>query len=305
MKLHQLRTFQQIVANGLSLTRAAEALHATQPGLSRHIQSLEHELGTDLFVRERSRLTRLTPSGAALLPATTRILDAVDDFHRIARECAAREPDTITIAASPTHARYTLPPVVGRFLRDYPNVRLRLREGRSARSLAWLASGEADFSISSIPAEAPDGLMFLPCGQLHWTVLTLPDHPLLALSRVRLADIARFPVITYESDYSSRAAINRAFAQERLEPDIVMSAGNVDAMKKYVQCGLGIAIVARSEHDHDEDSALAAIDIRHLIPSGRVHIGVRQPGFLSKAAVRLIAMLAPDALSMLRPPAPD
>jgi DNA-binding transcriptional LysR family regulator len=174
-----------------------------------------------------------------------------------------------------------------------------LHEGHAARSLEWLAAGLADFSLSSIPREPPEGILFMPCGELHWSLLTLPDHPLLRLDTVSLADIARWPLITYESDYGSRTAITRAFTQAGEKPDIVMSAGNADAMRQYVLCGLGIAIVARSPREHEDGNRLQTIDIRHLIPSGRFYIGIRRAGVLGEAAKSVIGLLAPDALGQL------
>ena len=300
MKLNQLRSFKEILNHGFSLTRAAERLNASQPGLTRHVQMLELELGTALFVRDGKRLTGLTPAGTALRPIAERILRDIDNLYHVASEFAGGEVGSVVIAASPTQARYGVPRLVRPFRDLYPNVRLELREGRSAQTLEWLADGMADFSISSAPSEPMPGLLFFPCNQLHWIVLLRPDHPLRARGKdVTLSDVAAYPIITYNADYSSRAVLMRAFNRDGVTPDIVMSAPDADVMKKYVLSDLGIALVTNLAYELVIDVDLVALDLRHLVPSMTLSIGVRQPNDLSNAAMAMIKLIAPSAAAAI------
>jgi len=98
MKLHQLRSAHEVVAQGLNLSRAAERLNASQPGLTRHLQLLERDLGMALFVRNGRRIGGLTAGGRALMPIIGRILRGVDDLARVAQEQAAGIAGEVTVA---------------------------------------------------------------------------------------------------------------------------------------------------------------------------------------------------------------
>ena len=75
MKLQQLRYACEVVRRGLNVSAAAEALHTSQPGISKQIKSLEAELGIGIFVRHGKRIASVTPppqAGAALAPPPSR-----------------------------------------------------------------------------------------------------------------------------------------------------------------------------------------------------------------------------------------
>ena len=74
MNFQQLRCVREAVRRGFNLTEVAQALHTSQPGVSRQVRELEDELGVTIFVRAGKRLTGLTPPGAALLPYVERLL---------------------------------------------------------------------------------------------------------------------------------------------------------------------------------------------------------------------------------------
>ena len=293
MKLHQLRSVQEVVAQGLNLTRAAERLNASQPGLTRHLQLLELELGVAMFVRNGRRIGGLTAAGEALTPIIMRILRGVDDLGRVARDHALGIAGEVTLATIHTHARYFLPRHVERFVRDHPAVRLRLLQGTRAEVAGWVRTGEADFSVASAPREAFPDLAFHPCYTVHRVLLTRHDHPLAGRSGVRLEDIAHYPLITYDPAAPAWAEIVHSFERTGLRTNVVLGAIDADLMKTYVRSGLGIGIVAHVAHDPEADSDLCAIDCRHLFAKTAVHLGVRRCGELTRHVLDLIGLFAP------------
>ncbi|MBP0445894.1 LysR family transcriptional regulator [Roseomonas sp. SSH11] len=295
MKLHQLRTMREVVAQGFSLSRAARQLNASQPGLTRHLQELERQLGVALFVRGAKRLSDLTPEGRALLPTVLRILDEVDELHRAARDMAAGDRGSITIATIDTHARYVLPAMIERLLRDFPTLQLRLLQGSRIQVANWLRDGEADISVAGLPSQPYPDLVFLPCYEVHRLVLTPPGHPLARLRRpIRLEEIASHPIITYDPAFEAWAGILGVFQASRLSVNIVLSAIDVDIMKTYVRSGLGVGIVADLAYSRSNDRDLRAINARHLFPSTVTHIGAHRRRPLSVHARHLISFFGPD-----------
>jgi LysR family cys regulon transcriptional activator len=197
------------------------------------------------------------------------------------------------VATSHTHARYLLPPVIERFIREFPKVALRLRQGFVSQIADWVNTGEADLSVSAAPSNAYPDVSFHPYRELHRVVLAPGNHPLLKLERPTLRDIAAWPIITYDREFAAHTQILRAFEAERLNPNIALSTSDTDVMKTYAMCGLGVAIVADSAFDPKLDKGLRAIDVRHLFPSTMVHIGVKRHSLLSVHALRFIELVSP------------
>lgn len=303
MNLQQLRSAREVAAQDLNLSRAARRLNASQPAVTRHLQQLERALGVTLFVRRGRRLTGLTSAGRTLLPIAARVLDGVEEMRRVARDLAYGAEGEVTVATIHTHARYVLPPAIERFLRDFPKVRLRVRQGSRAQVAAWVDQGEADFSLASAPRETFAGLAFHPCYTVHRVVLARPDHPLARTAgrrrRLTLDEVARHPIITYDQASEAWGDILDAFERCGLRANVVLSAADADIMKTYVRSGLGLGIVAHIAYDPDRDGDLRALDARHLFASTLVQLGVRRGEPLSSHALHLIGLFAPRLRSIL------
>ena len=294
MKLQQLRYVCEIVGRGLNLTRAARELHTSQPGISRHVRLLEEELGVQIFVRERKRITSLTPIGAAVFSLAKKIVNDVENIRKLTSDFVTGDVGDFVVATSHTHARYSLAPIIERFVKRYPKVRLRLRQGLLPQVCDWVRKGEADLSISTAPDEKYDEVVYLPYGELHRVVLALPDHPLIAKrTAITLKDLARHPIITYDHEFSARLQIEQAFLKKRLKPNIVLSATDTDTMKIYVQSGLGVAIMAHTAYSRQIDLGLRAVDARHLFPSSPVLIGLRRNIHLPAYLLHFVELVAP------------
>ena len=126
MKLQQLRYLVEVSRRGLNVSDAAEALHTSQPGVSKQVRLLEDELGITVFERSGKRLTGITEPGKAVLEISERILREADNLKRVGEEYAGEDAGSLNIATTHTQARYALPAVVSRFLERWPRVRLTL-----------------------------------------------------------------------------------------------------------------------------------------------------------------------------------
>ena len=124
MKIQQLRFLCEISRQGLSVSAAADALHTSQPGVSRQIKDLEEELGVEIFVRHGKRLTALTEPGRAVLAIAERMLAEAANMKRAGEEFANEKLGSLTIATTHTQARYYLPRAVTAFKRRYLKVHL-------------------------------------------------------------------------------------------------------------------------------------------------------------------------------------
>ncbi|MCD6674011.1 MAG: LysR substrate-binding domain-containing protein [Burkholderiaceae bacterium] len=293
MKLNEMRSVRAVAGKSFSISRTAEALHISQPGISRHVIEVEEALGVTLFLRRKNRLVGLTPAGKVLMPLIERILNGVDDLQRIASQFARGESGGLTVATSHTHARYLLPAIIQQFIREFPNADLRIRQGYVNQIAEWIDAGQADVAVSAAPIRSFPELEFHRFSEMHRIVLTPKGHPLLSLARPTLRDLANWPIVTYEREYIAYADIMGAFRKAQLEPRIALSTGDTDIMKSYVQCGLGIAIVADRAFDSRLDKHLAKVDVRRLFPSTPEYVGVKRGRPLSVQALRFIELVAP------------
>ena len=292
MKLEQLRAVVEIVRQGYSVSRAAEALRQPQPAVSRQLKTLERELGVDVFVRERQRLKGPTRPGAAIIEVAGRVLADTAKLAKIARDFHADEDGSLTIATTHTQARYALPPLVEAFVKRHPDVQVMIRQGSPEEIVALVRAGEADVCIGSESKEAGELALF-PCYEMRRIVVAKPDHPLLHVPRLTLETLVRYPIITYDAPFIGRSRLLRSFEAQGLKPRIVLSAIDTDVIKAYVERGLGVAVIASLAFDPERDTRLAARDASHLFESNTIHLGVRRNDYLRRYVLDFIEMYAP------------
>src|SRR5687768_8807086 len=177
MTLQQLRYLCEVARRGLNISKTAEGLRISQPGLSRQLQLLEAELGVELFVRNSKRLVRLSDAGAKIVAIAERVLREAHNITEAARESADESSGILTIATTHTQARYALPAVIRRFSKEFPDVRLNLRQGTPGEVSQLVLSGNADISIAAETVDPIPGMVMLPCYELPRVVLTPAGHP--------------------------------------------------------------------------------------------------------------------------------
>jgi len=260
--------------------------------VSRHLYTLEEQLGFAVFIRTRKRIVGLTDLGREVLRAARRITDEFEKLGQLGKDDSERSGQ-LTIAASHTHARYSLPNIVTKFAKRYPRIKLVLRQGNANQVAQWVSTGASDFGISAMPTEMPEALIFFPCYEHHRVILVPIGHPLLTYRRVRLEELARYPLITYEPPLAFHATVIQAFASKGLDANIVLSATDVDVMKTYVNCGLGVAIVASLAYDQNVDASLRAINADHLFQPTMINVALRRRSHLRPFVYDFIHLFAP------------
>jgi DNA-binding transcriptional LysR family regulator len=294
MTLQQLRFVRETVRQGLNLTEAAHALHVSQPGISKQIKDLESELGVQLFARRGKRFTGLTESGKAIVEVVERLLREADNLRETARECAGAGTGSLTIATTHTQARYALPRVVHAFRARYPDVRLALMQGSPNQIAALVVRGEADLAIATEALDQYPELLALPGYHWNHSVIVPAGHPLADSERVALEDLARYPIVTYSTEFAGRGHIDRAFRAKGLVLDPVLAALDADVIKTYVEMGLGVGIIAAMAFDPLHDRALRALDAGHLFESNTTRVAVRRGAYLRGYVYDFIELFSPQ-----------
>lgn len=293
MNLLQLRSVLEVHRHGNHISNTAEALHTSQPGISKHIQLIEAELGFDIFARKRNRIVGLTGAGTEVMAIVQRVMGDVDNLKRLGEEISAREAGSLAIATTHTQARYVLPAVVARFIQCHPKVHLQLRQGNPTQICEMVEAGESDLAIGTETTRPFNELVRLDCFDLERIIIVKAGHPLLKIRKPTLQNVAAYPIITHDPNYSGRWKVMDAFKKVGITPDIVFGAMDADVSKTYVELGLGIAVATAVTFNRTKDSGLKAINAAHLFPPSTVSISLRANSYLRNHTYDFIRMFAP------------
>jgi len=297
MNLHQFRFVQEAVRRNLNLTETAKALFTSQPGISKAILELEEELGIDLFVRHGKRLRRVTEPGKEVLKAIDVILREVANMKRIGEEYSKQDAGTLSIAATHTQARYVLPEPVAQLRRRFPKVQVTLHQGAPEQVVQMLLDGTADIGVATESLAEPEELVTLPAYEWEHVVVMRTDHPLAAVERITLEQLAQETLITYHPSFAGRKRIDAAFAQRRLKPNVALEAIDSDVIKTYVRAGLGVGIVAEmAVRDDPPGGELVHRPAGHLFGRNVTRVAFRRGAYL-RGYVLTFAELLSDRLT--------
>ena len=293
MTLTQLRYLVAIADSGLNITLAAERVHATQPGLSKQLKQLEDELGFQLFVRKGRSLEEIAPAGERVIEHARRILAEAANIRSYAANERGEHSGRLLLATTHTQARYVLPPVIAAIRREFPRVDVDLQAASDPEVLQLLHDG-ADLALISTAGSTPSGGLPVPLYRWRRVLLVPASHPLAELSRApTLAELARHPLISYESSTRGDSSMRRAFASAGVEPQIAMTARDANLIKTYVRAGLGAGLLAEMATGSD-DGDLCILAAPAEIPECITWAVIPRGRVLRDYALSLLHRLAPQ-----------
>lgn len=296
MNFQQLRYIREAVRRGLNLTDAAEALNTSQSGVSKQIRELEIELGVEIFVRRGKRLTGLTRVGEGVVELVERILMEAENLRRYSSEYAGEDRGRLVIATTHNQARYALPDIVSQFAAEFPAVTLEIRQGTPTQAATSVLNGEADLAIATQGLEGVGALIAFPCFSWRHVLVAPSDHPLANKGVSSLEEIGRYPLVTYNPEFSGRSQIDAAFRSAGITPDIRLAAMDADVIKVYVSRGLGLGLISEMAFDRTDcrDGSLAIVPgSRELFAPSITRVAILRGALLHGYAYRFIELLAP------------
>jgi len=292
MKLQQLKYIWEVARHDLNVSKTAESLFTSQPGISKQIIMLEDELGVQIFQRSGKHLTEVTPAGIAIVKMAGEILDKVENVRQIAHEFSDKDKGTLSVATTHTQARYLLPSVISEFIGRYPDVALHMHQGTPVQISEMASKGKVDLAIATEALELFENLIMLPCYRWNRSVIVKHDHPLANEDNLTLEKLAEYPIVTYVFGFTGRSQLDDAFNAKGYVPKVVFTAADADVIKTYVKLGIGVGIVASMAFDPEIDNELVAIDASHLFEASTTKIGLRRGIFLRGYMYEFIELFA-------------
>lgn len=241
MQVAQLEALTEVARLG-NVSRAAEALHLTQPALSARLQSLEGELEVVLFVRGKRGMA-LTDAGRALLPYAERALAQIVEGGTAVRALRSGKVGRLLVGAAPAVSTYLLPTLLKWFQAGSPHVRIGVRTGHTEEVLDMVLRREVDLGIGR-PVQHPDAEL-VPVFDDELVLVVSPGHPFARRGGVRVAELGTERLILFDRASSYYDLTSSLVRQSGVVPTSVIELDNVEAAKKMVILGIGVSLLPR------------------------------------------------------------
>jgi DNA-binding transcriptional LysR family regulator len=230
------------VAAERSFSRAARKLHRTQPAVSQAIRRLETEAGEALVDRS-TRDGTLTDAGELLLDYAARLVRLADEAAGAVGDLRQMRTGRVLIGANEGGVHAMLP-VIAAFHRRHPEVLVDVRRVPSRQMAQEVLLRSLDFGI--ITFNPPDrDLQSLLLGTDELVLLVPPGHPLARRRQVTMEEMGRQPVIAHNDPSPARERVLRLYERRHAALNICMSLPSLDAIKRAVEMGLGVALLPR------------------------------------------------------------
>jgi LysR family cyn operon transcriptional activator len=277
------------VAQHEGFTKAATALHVSQPALSQQVRQLEESLGAQLFDRS-GRKTRLTDAGEVYLRYALRAAQELQEGKRAIHDVSDLSRGTLRIAVTPTFTTYLVGPLVEVFHRRYPNITLNVRELSQEHMESQLLADELDVGIAFDKVHAQD---IDACPLLLETLALVvgKQHPLAAQQAIGLETLGAESMVLLSKAFATREQIDRYCNQHGIRPRVVMEANVIGALIEVVRrttlSTLLPAALARAYPD------LVAIELGPQ-PLQRTAVVMQRTGVYQSAAARVFIEVAKE-----------
>jgi DNA-binding transcriptional LysR family regulator len=258
MRLEQLDAFVEVARRG-SVSRAAEALYVTQPSLTARLKALEQELDAKLFVRSQ-RGMRLSDAGRAFLPYAERTVDTVSSGRRLLAELARGESGQLALGAAPAVSTYVLPRILTRFRRTHPKVSLAVRTGHSEEVLELVLREQVQVGLGR--ALHHPQVEAIPLYEDELVLVVDPRHRFAAEREIDPDELTDVQLILFDRTSSYHRLTSEFFEGVGALPRGVMELDNIDAAKKMVEQGLGVALLPHTAVSAElESGSLKAVTL--------------------------------------------
>ena len=289
MNHNHLHIFLAVAEEG-SISRGAERLYISQPAVSKQIGEFEANLHVKLFERHPKGV-RLTDAGDLLLGYARRLAALEREAESALAELEGLERGSLTLGASLTIGAYLMPELLAQYRRHYPKITLTLEIGNTEAIQRMLREGRLDLALTEGFADEA-GLEAVVFAEDELVAVAPPDHPLLSGGPLTAETLCRQPLILREVGSGTREVFERAIHALGLSVTPLMSLGSIEAIKRAVTAGAGLAVVSRLAITLElETGRLAVLPLIDLPLRRSLHRLERRGAYRSRALRAFLDML--------------
>lgn len=281
MDINQLEVLVA-VAREKSFSRAGEVMHRTQPAISQAIRRLEKEIGETLFDRS-SKDGTLTTAGEVLLEYAKQMLNLRQNAHSAIKELKNLHYGKVVVSAN-EHTVFCLLPIIEEFGRRHPLIKVEVKRGVASRIPTEITAREVELGVISFKPK-DESVKSIPVFTDELVLVVSPQHRLAGRSSVAIEDLAIETFIAHNAPSPYREQVLTAFEKHQVKLNISAELPSLEAIKKLVEKGAGVALVpkltAQSEID---DGRLFGLSVKELKLERQLHFVYRRNSVLSHAA---------------------
>jgi DNA-binding transcriptional LysR family regulator len=233
------------VAQLLSFTKAARALHMTQPAVTFQIRQLEEHFNARLFDRMHNGIS-LTKAGDIVRSYAEKIITQYNEMDNEVRQLTDDVEGLLVLGASTTIGEYVVPRLLGEYQAEFPKVSIRLQVANTLSVIHMVENNQIDIGIVEGPVNNKN-LVTSVCWHDELVVVMPVGHPLEGMKELTLDKLLEYPFIAREEGSGTREVINGYLAEQQRDFenfDLIMELGSPESIKSAVAAGLGISILS-------------------------------------------------------------
>lgn len=268
--LELYKIFYTVASHG-NISLASEKLFISQPAVSKSIKKLEATLGITLFSRN-SRGVKLTEEGLIFYKYIERALNEISVGEKVIGKLKKKEVGTIKLGVSTTLCKHFLIPKLKKFIKDYPNIEVKIINKTPFETLKILENGELDLVILSEPPEK-NFYNFIELSEIQDVFVAEKDY-LKSLNIKDYNDIfSSATLMLMESGNISRRYIDKYFQDNAIVINPEIEVSNMDLLIEFAKIGLGVTVVIQNFIRSElKEGKLVEIPIEPPIPKRNIGV---------------------------------
>ncbi|MED4225786.1 LysR family transcriptional regulator [Neobacillus cucumis] len=292
LELRQLQLFSE-VAKHKSITKAAVALHLSQPALSKSIMALEEELGMTLIIRS-NKTSELTDAGRIVLEFSQKMYGLLDEMKTTLNDMTDLTRGQINIGLPPFIGSLFFPRVIAKFHHTFPNIELKITEYGGARVVKSVEEGEFELGVAVLPIDEQQFDIY-PIVEEEMKLLVYKDHRLAKRKVVDMEELKDEEFIFYHEEFALNKIMRNECIAAGYEPKILFQSSQWDLMTEMVAANLGITILPQGICNRVFTSDIEVIDLKQKI-LWRLAVLTKKDRYISNAGRTFIDFILKEPL---------
>lgn len=259
---NSILVFSTVVKSN-SFSKAAKKLFITQPAVSNHIKELENQIGLKLIERGKNGIT-LTREGRLIYKYAEKMEGIAMELEKSIKSMRKELRFFLRIATTPVYSRVIVPSILSEFVRNYPEISIKIDLLNSEDMIKKILSAEIDVAIVANPSLSKK-ISSIPLIKEELVLIAPLAHPLAKCEAVSLLDVAPYPLILREEGSATRKTVLSAFSAMKISPSILLEVKSTEFIKEWVIQGRGLSILIRRAIQGEEERYLKVIPLKEKL----------------------------------------
>ncbi|GFZ30889.1 LysR family transcriptional regulator [Clostridium zeae] len=263
MEIRQLKFFIK-VAEYKNFTLAAEEICISQSSLSKHIKTLENELGVKLFDRSK-RSVKLTEAGIELLNYANVMINTYNEMHIAMNEYKESNRKTLTIGTIPVMTQYGIPSLIASFAKKNIDIDINITEGTGPEILSFLDNAKIDLALIRTVSLSGDSYKINPLIDDDLVMIVSKNHQFAKKTSVDLAKASKENFIFLDSGAGIYDISLKACRESGFEPKIIYNYSRIETIIGIVAEGIGISLLMRKVVEFFNNKDVVMVDLEQRV----------------------------------------